>query len=91
MDDCQHVTTLHEAFEQGDNLHILTELCAGGTLADKVKKEGPLPKATAARFLEALANFVNDCTHRGTEFWHSLAPWYCRPDSDSLRQYSFIC
>lgn len=89
MDDCQHVTKLHEAFVQGDNLHILTELCAGGTLADKVKKEGPLPKANAARFLEALANFALDCIHQGTDLWYSIAPWYCRPDSVSLRQYSF--
>ena len=61
MAGCQHVTKLHEAFTEQDNLHILTELCAGGTLADKVAEEGPLPKATAAKFLEALANFANDC------------------------------
>lgn len=65
MADCKHVTKLHEAFTEGDNLNMLTELCAGGTLADKVDREGPLPTATAAKFLEALANFANDCAHKG--------------------------
>ena len=66
MSDCEHVTKLHEAFTEGDNLNILTELCAGGTLADKIDREGPLPTATAAKFLEALANFANDCIRKGT-------------------------
>ena len=66
MADCEHLTKLHEAFKDGDNLNILTELCAWGTLADKVDRDGPLPTATAAKFLEALANFANDCIQKGT-------------------------
>lgn len=81
MADCQHVTKLHEAFTEQDDLHILTELCAGGTLADKVAMEGPLPKATAAKFLEALAHFANDCAKQGMAYWYSFAPRYFRPDS----------
>ena len=65
MADCEHITKLHEAFTEINNFNILTELCAGGTLADKFDKDGPLPTATAAKFLKALANFANDCIHEG--------------------------
>ena len=66
MADCEHITKLYEAFAEGDNLNILTELCTGGTLANKFERNGPLPTATAAKFLKALANFANDCIHKGT-------------------------
>lgn len=61
----QHVTKLREAFTRADSLYILTELCVGGTLADKVDREGPLPKGTAAKFLQTLAEFANDCLREG--------------------------
>ena len=63
--DCENIAKLHKAFTEGNNLNILTELCAGGTLADKVDRDGPLPTATAAKFSKALANFANDCRHKG--------------------------
>lgn len=66
MSEYTNVTTLHDSFWVADTLYILLELCAGGTLADKVKAEGPLPRGTAARFLETLANFANDCLNQGT-------------------------
>lgn len=65
MSEYTNVITLHDSFWVADTLYILTELCTGGTLADKVKTEGPLPRGTAARFLEVLANFANDCLDQG--------------------------
>ncbi len=66
MSKYTNVTTLQDSFWVTDMLYILIELCTGGTLADKVKAEGPLPGGTAARFLETLANFANDCLNKGT-------------------------
>ena len=44
----QHVTRLHDSFWVADTLYICTELCAGGTLADRIEADGPMAKGTAA-------------------------------------------
>lgn len=66
MSAYQHVTRLHEAFWVADTLYMCIELCAGGTLADKIETDGPIPKGTAARFLTTLADFANHCLYEGT-------------------------
>ena len=62
----QHVTRLHDSFWVADTLYICTDLCAGGTLADRIEADGPMTKGTAARFLKTLADFANDCLYEGT-------------------------
>ena len=62
----QHVIRLHDSFWVADTLYICTELCAGGTLADRIEADGPMAKGTAARFLKTLADFANDCLYEGT-------------------------
>ena len=74
MSDYQHVTKLHEAFWEAETLYICTELCTGGTLADKIRTDGPTHRSTAARFLKTLADFANDCLYEGTATTRLLSP-----------------
>lgn len=67
MAQCEHVLKLIVSFQVEDELHIMTELCAGDTLLDMIKREGGrLPSSTAARILQALAEFANACLSEGS-------------------------
>lgn len=51
-----YVLRVFEHGRDGDDHYIVTELADGGTLADQLEREGPLPPRLAARFvLQALA------------------------------------
>ena len=38
--------------------HIISELCKGGSLHDRVESEGPLGSALAAKYTQTLAQFL---------------------------------
>ena len=45
--------------------HIITELCDGGSLQDRVDSQGFLPSKIAANYLQTLAEFAMECHSKG--------------------------
>ena len=65
MQNSKHVVEVHETVRVGGEAHFIMEYCEGGTLLDLINREGRVSSSTAARILEALAEFANDCLAAG--------------------------
>ena len=63
--DSRLVTRLQETIRWMGTVNFLTDFCAGGSLAEKVQREGPLPSSAAAKILTTLAEFAELCIHKG--------------------------
>lgn len=48
LGDCRGVAQFYGALEEGDNLHVIMELCTGGDLRDYIQENGPVTEAQAA-------------------------------------------
>ena len=70
MGDSCLVTRLHETICGIGTISFLTEFCAGGTIAEKVEREGPLPSSIAAKVLATLAEFAELCIAKGAVLPH---------------------
>jgi hypothetical protein len=60
-----NVVRLHELFRAGDRLCVAMELVRGGSLQDRLQREGPLPVRQAATYLRDVARAVAHVHARG--------------------------
>jgi serine/threonine protein kinase len=62
LGDCRHVVTVYDIGEHEDRAFIVMEHFAGGTLADRLRRGTPIPRALALRWLRETATGL-DCAH----------------------------
>jgi serine/threonine-protein kinase len=62
LGDCRHVVTVYDIGEHDDRAFMVMEHFAGGTVADRLKSRGPVPRPLALRWLRETA-IALDCAH----------------------------
>jgi eukaryotic-like serine/threonine-protein kinase len=62
LGDCRHVVTVYDIGEHDDRAFIVMEHFAGGTVADRLRSRGPVPRPLALRWLRETAVAL-DCAH----------------------------
>jgi tRNA A-37 threonylcarbamoyl transferase component Bud32 len=62
ISDCPHVVTIYDIGEHAGRTFIVMEYFGGGTVADRLRDAGPVPHATAVRWLREAAMAL-DCAH----------------------------
>lgn len=63
--DHPHVIKMYEYFEEDKNVHLVTELCTGGELFDKIVKEEFFTEKNAARTFKQILSAINYCHTNG--------------------------
>ena len=61
-----HIVRVHDVFEENGTAYYVMENLPGGSLADKVKREGPLPEALAEKYIRQVASALNYIHSRNT-------------------------
>ena len=69
VSDHPNVVTIYDVGEYEDHAFIVMEHCAGGTVADRLRRPTPVPRAAAMRWLEGAASALDyahsrDIVHR---------------------------
>lgn len=59
--DHPNILRMFEFFEDEVQFHIVTELCTGGELFDKIAKEEYFSEMAAARYMEQILSALNYC------------------------------
>ena len=59
------ITPAYELIHDDEAVHIISELCRGGTLQARVDRGGPLSSGLAARHCQTLAEFAVACGSKG--------------------------
>jgi serine/threonine-protein kinase len=62
LGDCRHVVTVYDIGEHDDRAFIVMEHFAGGTLADRLRRDQAIPRSLALRWLREAA-IALDCAH----------------------------
>lgn len=75
MDHC-NVARLLQVYDEVDDVYLVMEYCAGGSLFDIIQERGKLSEQTAAETMRQVLNAVNYChSHpRGKVCHHDLKP-----------------
>lgn len=63
--DHPNIIKLYEVYEDSRNLHLVTELCTGGELFDRIIAKGHYTEADAAVLITKLANAIKHCHDLG--------------------------
>ena len=63
--DHPHILNVFEYFEDDANLYIVTELCTGGELFEKIIEKGNLNEREAALIMEQILSALVFCHDRG--------------------------
>ena len=61
-----NIVRVLDVFEENDTAYYVMEDLPGGSLADKVKREGPLPEALAEKYIRQVASALNYIHSRNT-------------------------
>lgn len=73
------VTQAHELIVEEAEAHILTELCRGGSLHERVVSEGAFAPSLVVKHLQTLAEFTVACHGKGMPLLlsssHSVQPY----------------
>lgn len=64
--DSPHIVKIHDVFEENGTAYYVMENLSGGSLADKVKKEGPLSEAQAEKYIRQVADALAYIHERNT-------------------------
>jgi len=64
--DNPHIVKIHDVFEENGTAYYVMENLPGGSLADKVKKEGPLSEAQAEKYIRQVADALAYIHERNT-------------------------
>ncbi|MEY2535831.1 MAG: eukaryotic-like serine/threonine-protein kinase [bacterium] len=62
LGDCRNVVTVYDIGEHEDRAFMVMEHFAGGTVADRLRRDAPVPRALALRWLHETA-IALDCAH----------------------------
>ena len=62
--DHPNIIKLHEVIKEGNKVNIVSELCSGGDLLTKVKKEKTLSERVAATYMRQILSAVAYCHER---------------------------
>ena len=73
LSDCRHVVTVYDIGEHDGRPFMVMEHLAGGTVADRLKRGGPIPRALALRWLREAAEAL-DCAHRNAVVHRDVKP-----------------
>ncbi len=65
LQQCPGVIQLLDSFEDDDSVHIVTELCPGGDLAQYVEAQGALDEANLAMVAAEVLSTVKGCHELG--------------------------
>lgn len=68
-----HIVPIYEAGEEGGDPYLVFEYVAGSTLADLIRKEGPLPPHRALKILLPVLDAIGHA-HRSGVIHHDLKP-----------------
>ncbi|CAI5470812.1 unnamed protein product [Closterium sp. Yama58-4] len=60
-----NVLTLKAVFEDAENIHVVTELCAGGELFDLIRRNGRLSEGVCASVCRGVAAALQHCHRQG--------------------------
>ena len=63
--DHPNIIKLYEVYEDSRNLHLVTELCTGGELFDRIIARGHYTEADAAVLVTKLASAIKHCHDLG--------------------------
>lgn len=63
--DHPNVLRIYEYFEDDKNIYLITELCKGGELFDKIIQEEYFSEKEAARLFKQVLLSLNYCHHQG--------------------------
>lgn len=63
--DHPHILKLYEYFEDEKNVYLITELCRGGELFDRIIKEEFFSEKVAARIFKQILQPLNYCHNQG--------------------------
>jgi len=63
--DHPYVLKLYEYFEDQNNVYLITELCKGGELFDRIINEECFSEKVAARLMKQMLQSLNYCHHQG--------------------------
>jgi serine/threonine protein kinase len=63
LSDCRHVVTVYDIDEHDGRPFMVMEHFAGGSLADRLRSDGAIPRSLALRWLREAAEAL-DCAHR---------------------------
>ena len=63
--DHPHILKLYEYFEDEKNVYLITELCRGGELFDRIIKEEFFSEKVAARLFKQILQPLNYCHNQG--------------------------
>ena len=64
--DNPHIVKIHDVFEENGTAYYVMENLPGGSLTDKVKKEGPLSEAQAEKYIRQVADALSYLHERDT-------------------------
>ena len=64
--DNPHIVKIHDVFEENGTAYYIMENLPGGSLTDKVKKEGPLSEAQAEKYIRQVADALAYIHERNT-------------------------
>src|SRR5215212_5128711 len=65
VSDHPHVVTIYDIGEHEDSAFIVMEYFAGGTVADRMRAEEPIPRPTAVRWLQETASALDHAHQAG--------------------------
>lgn len=74
LQKCPDVLQIHGVAESADYVYIITEVCRGGTLADYLKRAGPMSEAQCAHAMRTVLSAINACHRAGVEYGVSMLP-----------------
>ena len=60
-----NIVTMKDSFEDKHNIHLITELCAGGELFDRITARGHYSEKDAATLVRTMVSVVAHCHHMG--------------------------
>mmetsp|Transcript_4592 Transcript_4592/g.12777 ORF Transcript_4592/g.12777 Transcript_4592/m.12777 type:complete len:526 (+) Transcript_4592:190-1767(+) len=60
-----NIVTMKDTFEDKNNIHLITELCAGGELFDRITARGHYSEKDAATLVRTMVSVVAHCHHMG--------------------------
>jgi eukaryotic-like serine/threonine-protein kinase len=73
LSDCRHVVTVYDIGEHDGRPFMVMEHLAGGTVADRLKRGKPIPRALALRWLREAGEAL-DCAHRNDVVHRDVKP-----------------